>query len=134
MPTDPNKEISTILESVQKELLNCAHLEVLNMIAEGSPSTFFNDLKDTFKREWSESMSRLQKACEVSDSTEVRKTVHYLAGSSANLGLKRLHGICCTIEQNIDENNFSAYSVCPEHLQEEYLISMKALEDYIDQL
>lgn len=134
MPTDPEKEIATILESVNKDLLNSEHLEVLNMIAEGSPAKFFQELEETFKREWAESMHRLRAACEVQDTTEVRKTVHYLAGSSANLGLKRLHGICCTIEQNIDENNFSAYSVCPKTLEEEYLVSMRALEAYMDKL
>lgn len=131
MPQDSTQEMAVFTESAEKVVLNMDHLNMLVMIAEGVPSDFFKDLVDTFDREWVDSYLKLQAACEVKDSQLTRKVIHYLSGSGANLGLKRFHSICASIENALDDGVFGAYGALPVCLLEEYKLSMQELRSFI---
>lgn len=123
--------MSVLKLDTQIPYLDDEHLGVLISLSEDDPKTFINDLFQTFENNWSKVSNDIQKGCEEKNPENLRKAIHLLNGSSANLGLKRLGTLCRGIEASIHDGTFTEYDTCAETVAQEYKNSIQELKAYI---
>ncbi|MGF1449469.1 MAG: Hpt domain-containing protein [Opitutales bacterium] len=112
-------ESLTSVDAEQVELLNCA--------AEGMEAEFWEDMLTTFAQEVEPRFALIEQACTSEDAPNLRKYVHFIAGSAANLGLQRLSSFCRNVENALDDGIFTAYADCAPTLRHEYDDALNAL-------
>jgi len=115
-------------------LLNEAHIATLVELGDDNPKAFLQDFLETYTQNWPDIKNDLEEACKNKDINKTRSSIHLLNGSSANMGLERIHTLCGNIEEAIDQNTFSSYEECPLTIEEEYNKSVEALQRYINDL
>ncbi|MGF1484953.1 MAG: Hpt domain-containing protein [Opitutales bacterium] len=108
-------------------LLDDEQVEILNMAAEGMEAEFWGDMLDTFTNEIEPRFDLVAQACANEDAPNLRKYVHFIAGSAANLGLQRLSKFCRNIETALDDGTFSAFGECTASIRSEFDASVTAI-------
>lgn len=116
------------------EILDSAQLEVLAMLDEDNPAEMMGDLLNTYEQSAQATAQPLRDACANQDAEALRKSVHYLAGSSANMGMLRFSKLCRSIESAIDVGHFRAFAECPEILLAEQAKALEAFKAHMAQL
>lgn len=115
-------------------VLNLEHLEVLTTLSDDDPKEFIVDLFRTFKDAWPEISERIKTSSASKDNEILRKAVHQLNGSAANIGLNRLCMLCRDIETKIHENAYSDHETCYTTVSTEYNNSISELQGFLDSL
>lgn len=82
-----------------------------------------HELFALYETETSQRLAGLFQICCERDSDELRKLVHFIAGSAGNLGLARLSAFCRGIEHAIDEGALEDYEACAELIPREFKLS-----------
>lgn len=126
--------MSNIIPPTDTPIINKEHIDVLASLSDDNSMTFINDLLETYKESWNTNIEKVQLACTEKDNDTLRKAIHQISGSSANVGLFRLGALCHNIEEQLHHKKFSDYENCTKTLKEEYNTSIQALNDYIDSL
>tara|TARA_B100001248_G_scaffold220746_1_gene176670 strand:- start:116887 stop:117291 length:405 start_codon:yes stop_codon:yes gene_type:complete len=114
--------------------LDESHLEILIEASGDAAKDLFEDLLGTFKEDGKALTETLQEACQKEDATTCRKSLHTLAGSSANIGCQRLAKLCRAMETAIDDGTFKSYSSCPSLVDAEFQTAAGALQAFVDKL
>lgn len=92
-----------------------------SLLAEASAEDpkFLSDLLDTFLGEARPAVEKLEEACNSHDDKEIARLSHFLAGSSANLGLLRFPQICRKVELNIQKGTDLDYDMTSQVIVDE---------------
>lgn len=87
---------------------------MLLMVDDGDDDStaLVRELFDLFQGESSDKLKDLDAVCAAGDAAELRKIVHFIAGSAGNLGLAYLSGFYRGVEQAIDEGRLTELSHC----------------------
>lgn len=85
-------------------ILDDEQVAMLQSAGEG----FLEDLVDEYSGEVDQRIERISESCRKGDLEALRIDIHYIAGSSANIGLLRLAELCRNIEMQIKEDRFAA--------------------------
>lgn len=115
-------------------LLNKEQLDVLASLSEDDPKAFLLDLFNTFQQSWPEISSLIQSGAQSKNDENLRKGVHKLNGSAANIGLNRICLICRDIEGKIYEKTFTDYDSCHSMISSEYQSSIAELQKFLNSL
>ena len=115
-------------------LLNKEQLDVLTSLSEDDPKAFLADLFNTFQQSWPEISKIIQAGAQAKNNEDLRKGVHKLNGSAANIGLNRLCLICRDIEGKIYEKKFEDYDNCFSMISSEYQSSISELQKFMNSL
>ena len=119
-------------EAVQaKTLPNALDVSVLAKLrkALGSKSNdFMVNLIDLFITDAQPRIEALRQAIDKNDAAALRQVAHALKGSCANLGAKRMSGLCEILEEKGLANSLEGASTFAEHLEEEFALVKQALE------
>jgi len=67
---------------------------------EGSPD-LITELIELYTKETKKRLTELRSALNNQDMTELRRTVHYLKGSSGSLGIRRMAVLCSQFEEEL---------------------------------
>lgn len=86
------------------------------------------DLLELFAAESEPRLELIKAACASQDSESLRRLVHFIAGSAANLGALRLSILCRQVEAALARNDFYGYSELPELLEGEYQEGLRCLK------
>ena len=89
-------------------------IDMLLMVDDGDDDStaLVRELFDLFQGESSDKLKDLDAVCAAGDAAELRKIVHFIAGSAGNLGLAYLSGFYRGVEQAIDEGRLTELSHC----------------------
>ena len=93
----------------------------------GDDDNMFQELLGIFASESEPRLKQIKCSCESQNAGELSKLVHFIAGSSANLGALRLSTLCRQVETALGRNEFSGYDALPEILEREYQEGLGAL-------
>lgn len=85
------------------------------------------DLLGIFASESEPRLKQIRLSCETRDNEALKKLVHFIAGSSANLGALRLSTLCRQVEASLNEGVFSGYAELPQALEHAYQEGLDAL-------
>lgn len=113
----------TFLPTQETPVLDSEQIELLNMAAADLGAAFWEDLMHTFYSEVMPRLSEIRTAAADRDVQTLRKLAHFIAGSSANIGMKRLAALCRNIESEIDSETFTQYEAVLAHVQREYEVA-----------
>lgn len=94
------------------EILDQEQIDLLLEACESDPA-FMREVVDTFRSESEPKLKEIERQAASRDAIELRRAIHFVAGSAANTGLLRLSELCRRIETQIDEGVFSAYGPVP---------------------
>ena len=95
----------------------------------GEEDNMLQDLLGLFATESEPRLRQIKMSCESKDAESLGKLVHFIAGSSANLGALRLSTLCSQVETALGRNEFSGYEALPSLLDKEYKEGMEALKE-----
>ena len=89
-------------------------IDMLLMVddSEDDSTALVRELFDLFQGESADKLLSLDTVCAVNDTAELRRIVHFIAGSAGNLGLAYLSGFYRSIEQAIDVGRLTDLSHC----------------------
>lgn len=99
--------------------LDTLQIELLLAAAGDSAKAFFDDIINTFRAECSPRIEAMAEACAAQDINVIKRHIHFIAGSSANIGLGRLSTLCRNIEKQCDDDAFTAFDTCVPIVQQE---------------
>lgn len=114
--------------------LNEEHIALLTSLSEENPRELIGNLLKTYTEAWENNIEVVKKACAEKNSEALRSPVHLINGSSANLGFHRLSQTCRGIEAAIEEGTYSDFENCAQKIEEQYEVSLKKLEAFLDQI
>ncbi len=114
--------------------VDAEQVELLNSAAEGMEAEFWEDMLNTFTAEVEPRFALIEQACTSEDAPNLRKYVHFIAGSAANLGLQRLSRLCRNVENALDDGVFTAFADCPPALRHEYEEALVAIREQLASL
>lgn len=104
-------------------------IDMLLMVEDGEDSTsLVRELFDLFEGEGREKLLDLDQVCEANDLAELRKIVHFVAGSAGNLGLARLSAFYRAIEHSIDTGALSQIADCAPPIHAEFEAACDAFQ------
>lgn len=94
-------------------------IDMLLMVDDGEEDStaLVRELFELFQGESADKLKTLASVCAANDAEELRKVVHFVAGSAGNLGLARLSGFYRGIEQAIDQGSLTELAQCVEPIQ-----------------
>ncbi len=94
-------------------------IDMLLMVGDGEDDStaLVRELFGLFKGESSDKLKSLDSVCAANDTDELRKMVHFIAGSAGNLGLAHLSGFYRGVEQAIDEGGLTDLSQCADPIR-----------------
>lgn len=96
-------------------------IDMLLMVEDGEDATsLVRELFDLFEGESREKLLGLDPVCESNDLAELRKIVHFVAGSAGNLGLARLSAFYRAIERAIDVGTLNQIADCAPPIRAEF--------------
>jgi HPt (histidine-containing phosphotransfer) domain-containing protein len=104
-------------------LLDPEQIALLKSAGEG----LLEELIDTFEAECAPRLQQLQTECAAAALPDIRTSVHFLAGSAANIGLLRFAELCRAIENQIIEERLSAFEAIYPTVATEYAYGMAEL-------
>ncbi|CAA6676795.1 MULTISPECIES: Hpt domain-containing protein [unclassified Lentimonas] len=94
-------------------------IDMLLMVddSEDDSCALVRELFDLFKGESVGKLLELSDVCAANDADELRKIVHFIAGSAGNLGLSYLSGFYRSIEQALDAGTLTELSPCEKPIR-----------------
>jgi HPt (histidine-containing phosphotransfer) domain-containing protein len=101
-------------------VLDHEQLEVLSSINDDDSDNVLAELITLFIQENEPRFKNVQECCQKKDATELRKHVHFIAGSTANIGLQRVSTLCRQVEKAIMDRSFDAFDDLYSALWAEY--------------
>ncbi|MGE9292974.1 MAG: Hpt domain-containing protein [Puniceicoccales bacterium] len=113
-------------------ILDQEQVELLVEAADGDMD-FLRDIVDTFNTEAVPKLKEIETCAATRDADELRKAIHFMAGSAANTGLLRLSELCRRIETQVDEGVFEHFEVVPELVRFEHERAMTAVEQKLSE-
>lgn len=87
---------------------------------EEESNSLARELFTLYETESSKKLTELDQICRERDSDELRKLVHFIAGSAGNLGLARLSAFYRGIERAIDGGVLEDYEACARLIPREF--------------
>lgn len=115
------KQLDQIPEVQIEELppeMDRKQLDMLMMVDEGEgDASLVRELFGLFKTESEEKLQELSRACAENDETRLLKIVHFIAGSSSNLGLLRLACFYRALERALEAGRFNDLAHCEEPIR-----------------
>ena len=93
---------------------------------EEDSTALVRELFDLFKGESVGKLLELSNVCAANDADELRKIVHFIAGSAGNLGLSYLSGFYRSIEQALDVGTLTELSPCEEPIRSAFADACEA--------
>ncbi len=112
------------------ELLDQEQINLLLEAADSEPD-FLREVVDTFRSESLPKMEEIATHAGARDPMELRKSIHFVAGSAANTGLLRLSILCRRIEEQIDAGVFKDYEAVPDLVRFEHDRALEEIEKKI---
>ncbi len=110
-------------------------MEQVNVLIEsgGDEAAFLmTDLRETYIAEAEPRIRKIAALCGALAAPEVlREHMHFIAGSSANLGLLRLSTYCRWVLKQIDHGEFAHWAELPGRLSEENRVALEAFSGII---
>ena len=106
-------------------ILDAEQVAMLREAGEG----LLEDLIATFDEECEPRLDDVTQACGAQDAVALRESIHFIAGSAANIGLLRLAELCRNIEFQIKENRFGAYTETSDTVRTEYAHGLAELAE-----
>lgn len=100
--------------------VNTEILESLKDLGEPGGENPLHELIDLYLEDAPRSLDRLQKACELQDSSVVKQAAHALKGSSANMGAEQLALLCRELEAAAQRGNLSSANGLCTRIREEF--------------
>jgi len=129
-------DIHTIPEvtyEAELPVMDREQIDMLLMVDDGEDSTkLVKELFDLFRTESIEKMKPLENVCEAGDRGEMRKIVHFVAGSAGNLGLARLSAFYRAIEYAIDHGELVRIGHCAQPIRAAFESSCVAFTSEFD--
>ena len=108
--------------------LNDEQLEMLTAVEEDGDLSLLQELVTLFIDENEPRLPEVRQSCEARNSEELRRKIHFFAGSTANLGIQRVSRLCQQVEAALIENNFDAFDELPDALEREYKTGIAAIK------
>lgn len=99
--------------------LDTEQIELLSAAAGDSAAEFYDEIIETFKSECDPRLDALVDACAAKNLNDIKRHIHFIAGSSANIGLGRLSKLCRNIEKQCDDGVFTEYDACTTVVKQE---------------
>lgn len=121
--TDPSLILDASLPVVDEDQVS------LLAPSPGDDDNMFQELLGIFSAESEPRLKQIKASCESKDAESLGKLVHFIAGSSANLGALRLSTLCSQVETALGRNEFSGYEDLPALLDREYTEGLNALKE-----
>lgn len=115
-------QLSDLLTPLDEDQVN-----MLLSADEDNSTAFLQDLIHIFMQDNQPRLQALAEACAKQDLEALRQHAHFIAGSTANLGILRVSQLCHQVEHAIVENQFTEFDNLPDILNAEYKIGMDAL-------
>ena len=84
------------------------------------------ELFELFQGESADKLNSLDAVCATNDAEELRRVVHFIAGSAGNLGLASLSGFYRSVEQAIDEGTLTELSQCAAPIRDAFASACEA--------
>ena len=103
-------------------------IDMLLMVDDGEDDStaLVRELFELFQGESADKLKSLDSVCAANDADELRKIVHFIAGSAGNLGLAYLSGFYRGVEQAVDEGRLTELSLCAEPIRTAFEDASKA--------
>jgi two-component system, sensor histidine kinase and response regulator len=114
-----------------KSLANALDVTLLAKLRKaigGRSKDFMANLFDLFITDAQPRIEALREAVAGSDATALREVAHALKGSCANLGARRMSGLCEILEAKGLANTLEGAGALVEHLEKEFALVKEALE------
>lgn len=126
-------QINHVSYDTAEPVLNLEHIEALKAYQdEESSNSLAGELLELFISETQDKIDRLESVCVARDEVELRNIVHFIAGSSGNLGLARLYAFCRGVEDAISAGVLQDYEACARYIPQEYELATKAFREFLD--
>ncbi len=109
-------------------ILDVNVLAKLRKALSGKNKDFISNLIDLFITDAQPRIEALREAITRNDATALRQVAHALKGSCANLGARRMSGLCEILEEKGLANSLAGASAFVEHLEAEFALVKQALE------
>lgn len=96
-------------------------IDMLLMVDDDEDSTeLVEELFGLFEGESRVKLEALEDVCQANDSSELRRLVHFVAGSAGNLGLARISAFYRAIERAIDSGDLKDVRECAGPIRREF--------------
>ena len=101
-------------------VLDQEQIEVLLEAVEDTGPEFMDEIISAFRDECGPRLDLIDSEAAGRNDTELRKHIHFIAGSAANTGLLRLSELCRRVESQLDAGTFSHYDDTPTLVRFEF--------------
>ncbi len=101
-------------------VLDQEQLDVLMEAVGEAGSEFMEEIMTSFREECAPRLDLIAAEAAAQNNDELRKHIHFIAGSAANTGLQRLSELCRRVECQLDAGTFSHYADTPQLVRYEY--------------
>jgi HPt (histidine-containing phosphotransfer) domain-containing protein len=119
MSTPP--KIENVEYDESQPVMEREQIDMLLMPEEGDESnSLAAELFELYEAESSEKLAGLSGVCDARDAAGLRKIVHFVAGSSGNLGLARLSAFLRGVERAIDDGKLEDFEACRVVIPQEF--------------
>lgn len=108
-------------------IIDREHLELIGVIGDGADYEMLRELLQLFEEENTPCLDALREESRSGDLEGCRRRLHFMCGSSANLGLKRLSLTCRKYEQAVKEGRCENIEACLKPIEKEYNLGLQAL-------
>lgn len=114
-----NVEISGINFDSAVPVMDREQIDMLLMVDDGEEDStaLVRELFDLFRGESAEKLQQIDAVCAANDAAELRRIVHFIAGSAGNLGLSYLCGFYRAVERALDVGTLTDLSACATPLR-----------------
>ena len=112
-------------------ILDKEQIDMLVEAGDSSSPAFLQDLLDTFESEFLNRSEAIRHCCATGDIVQLRHHVHFIAGSSSNIGFLRLSILCRNLEKAIDEGVLNKLDDCFEAVAKEHVQALDLMKKRI---
>lgn len=124
-PNIPGVDFDHTLPVMDRE-----QIDMLMMVDDDEdPTALVRELFELFQQESTEKLNTLEAACAANNAQDLRKIVHFIAGSAGNLGLARLCGFYRGVEQGIETGRLPELSHCAAPIRDAFDGACAAFRD-----
>ncbi|MGJ8650545.1 MAG: Hpt domain-containing protein [Opitutaceae bacterium] len=121
--------IPSVVYDPETPIMDREQIDMLLMVEDGEDSTsLIRELFDLFEGESREKLLSLDRVCEANDLAELRRVVHFVAGSAGNLGLARLSAFYRAIERSVDTGALNQIADCASPIRSEFEVACVAFQ------
>lgn len=116
-----SNSISSVVFDRDCPLMDREQLDMLLMLSDDEDSTaIVRELFDLFYSESTAKLKGLNQICMANALEDLRKLVHFIAGSAGNLGLARLSEYYRAIERSIDDGSLTDISDAASPIRDKF--------------